>query len=91
MAQTLALGAEDDCERPAQRDRLQGLSAILDSPAFYPSVVEQAAELARLAGGRLRVVLCLADRDVREARTLARVPKPSQPTACERPPMLLKP
>jgi predicted kinase len=57
----------------------QGLSVILDSPTFYPSVVEQAAELARQAGGRLRVVLCLADRDVRDARTLARVAKPSQP------------
>ena len=57
----------------------QGLSVILDSPAFYPSVVEQAAELARQVGGRLRVVLCLADRDVRDARTLARVAKPSQP------------
>ena len=42
-------------------------------------MVEQAAELARLAGGRLRVVLCLADRDARDARTLARVAKPSQP------------
>src|SRR5436309_10745179 len=57
----------------------QGLSVILDSPAFYPSVVEQAAGLARQAGARLKVVLCLADRDVRDARTLARVSKPSQP------------
>ena len=62
------------------RDLLQGqrLSVILDSPASYPVVVDRAAALALDTGAAFRVVLCLADRDVRTARLASRIALPSQ-------------
>ena len=84
----LAVGIADDLAGPASYELLlavgrdlflhQRLSVILDSPATYPVVVERATELARAAGAALRVVLCLADRELRTRRMAARVARPSQ-------------
>lgn len=62
------------------RDLLHGqrLSVILDSPASYPVVVDRAAALARDAGAALRVVLCLAERELRTVRLASRTARPSQ-------------
>ncbi len=52
----------------------QRLPVILDCPAAYPARVEEAGELARSAGARLKVILCLADRDTRNERMARPVP-----------------
>lgn len=84
----LAAGIADDLAGPASyelllavgRDLLlhQGLPVILDSPSTYPVVVERATAMAREAGATLRVVLCLANRELRTRRLAARVARPSQ-------------
>jgi predicted kinase len=84
----LAAGIAEDLAGPASYDLLldvgrdlllhQRLSVLLDSPATYPVVVERATALAREAGATLRVVLCLADRELRTRRLAARVARPSQ-------------
>ena len=84
----LKAGVPEDIAGPASYDLMfevgrdllvrQGLSAILDSPAGYPEVIERAEELARDAGAGLNVVLCLADRDVRNRRLAGRVSEASQ-------------
>ena len=56
----------------------QRLSVVLDSPAGYPVVSEWATETASLAGADLKVIVCLADRDVRNRRLRDRVARPSQ-------------
>jgi predicted kinase len=56
----------------------QRLPVILDSPATYPIVVERATALAREADAALRVVLCLANRELRTRRLAERVALPSQ-------------
>ena len=53
----------------------QRLPVILDCPAAYPARVEEAVELARSAGARLKVILCLADRDTRNERMARSVPR----------------
>ncbi len=53
----------------------QRLSVILDCPGGYPARVEQAAALAREAGARFNVVLCLAERDERNRRMAREVPQ----------------
>ena len=40
--------------------------------------MEEAVELARSAGARLKVILCLADRDTRNERMARPVPRPSR-------------
>ncbi|HEV2107698.1 MAG TPA: AAA family ATPase [Thermomicrobiales bacterium] len=56
----------------------QGLCVVLDSPAGYPMVLEDATKVANEAGGVLRVVLCIADDEVRKRRIIERDAKPSQ-------------
>ena len=56
----------------------QRLSVILDSPAGYPVVLESAMAMAALAGAQLKVIVCLADRDVRNRRLRERMARPSQ-------------
>lgn len=57
----------------------QRLSVILDSPAGYLRVVDQAVALARDGDACLKVILCLADRELRNQRVAARHNRPSQP------------
>jgi predicted kinase len=83
----LVVGISEEYAGPASYDLLlevgrdllsQRFSVILDSPATRPVVVERATELARAAGATLRIVLCLADRELRVRRLSARVARPSQ-------------
>ena len=84
----LALGVPESVAGPASYDLLlalardllveQRLSVILDSPAAYAIVLARAGELAGSAGADLKVVLCLAPRDVRSRRVAARAGRPSQ-------------
>ena len=59
----------------------QGLSVILDTPAFYPRVLEVARDITRDAHAQLRVVLCLASQEVRIRRLTDRSRVASQPGA----------
>lgn len=63
------------------RDLLVGqrLSVILDSPAAYPRCVTVAHDLVTAADARLKVVLCLAERAVRQERIAGRIAGASQP------------
>ena len=56
----------------------QGLSVILDSPAGYEIVIRRAEELAVEADAELKIVLCLADHEVRNRRLGKRVATSSQ-------------
>lgn len=80
IAEELAGPASYELLLAIGRDLLlhQRLSVILDSPATYPIVVERATALAREADARLRVVMCLADRELRTRRLAARVARSSQ-------------
>lgn len=83
VAEDLAGRASYELLYDLGRDLLarQRMSVILDSPAAYPIVVEKTTALAQEADAVLRVVLCLADRAVRERRLVERVTRPSQWTA----------
>ena len=84
----LEAGVPEEVAGPASYDLMfnlgrdllirQGLSVILDSPAGYPTVIERAAELACEVGARLKFVLCLADREMRNARMAERGSSRSQ-------------
>ena len=70
------------------RDLLgQGYSVILDSPASSPMSVSNASIIAQEVQARLKVVLCTADRTLREARLRARTPMLSQPDRPDELPM----
>ena len=56
----------------------QGLSVIFDSPAAYPVDVEQAQRITGEGGGRLKVILCEADVELRGRRMAGRDPLLSQ-------------
>jgi predicted kinase len=56
----------------------QGRSVILDSPALYAICIEQAQRIAAEGDADLKVLLCLAESGVRNARMAARQPLPSQ-------------
>jgi predicted kinase len=56
----------------------QGLCVVLDSPAGYPMVLEDATKIVKEADGVLRVALCHADEAVRKRRIAERDAKPSQ-------------
>jgi predicted kinase len=57
----------------------QRLSVVLDSPAAYPVVIERAVALARQANAHLKILLCLAERDIRNQRVATRTSRRSQP------------
>ena len=65
----------------------QGFPVILDSPASSPESVRNARRIARSSPARLKVVLCTADRPLREARLRRRTPMPSQPDRPDELPM----
>ena len=46
----------------------QQLSVIIDSPAHLPFILKHASDLIHEADAVLRVILCLADQEVREKR-----------------------
>jgi predicted kinase len=56
----------------------QRRSVILDSPALYAICIEQARRIAAEGDADLRVILCMAESGVRNARMAAREPLPSQ-------------
>lgn len=59
----------------------QRLSVILDSPGRFPSVIERARDLAEQVGGRLKIIRCVAARELRRRRLDERVARASQWTA----------
>ena len=65
----------------------QGFSVILDSPASYAESVRNAEQVARDGRARLKVVLCTADKTLREARLRERAPRLSQPSVPNERPM----
>lgn len=85
----LDLGAAESLAAPASyellmaltRDLLvtQRLPVILDSPTSYARTVAVATSLAREAGATLKVILCLARQEVRNARITSRAARRSQP------------
>lgn len=56
----------------------QKLSVILDSPAAYPNVVEQALKIVCAAEGSLKVILCYASNQMRNQRLANRPRRLSQ-------------
>lgn len=85
----LESGVEERLAGPASYDLMhslaedlvlrQGRSVILDSPGVYPRTLQRTRELALAAGGELKVILLLAERELRNQRALARVATSSQP------------
>ena len=91
----LARGLPEDVAAPLAYDLMfaqasdllgQGYSVVLDSPASSPLSVRNARRIAQEVPARLKVVLCTADRTLREARLRARTPKLSQPDRPDEPP-----
>ncbi len=56
----------------------QRLSVIFDSPAAYPTVVEQAQKIAEASGGTLEIIFCQADGVLRNQRLAQRPRRLSQ-------------
>jgi predicted kinase len=58
---------------------MQQQTVILDTPAGFPIVTERTRALCERTGAVLRVVLCSADREIRNQRVATRVAMRSQP------------
>ncbi len=56
----------------------QQLSVIFDSPAAYPTVVEQAQQIVEAVGGTLKIVFCQAQSSLRNQRLAQRTRRLSQ-------------
>jgi predicted kinase len=56
----------------------QRLSIILDSPAGYRTVLEHVVSLTHQAGAHLKIILCVANQEVRAQRIRGRLARPSQ-------------
>ena len=92
----LAAGVSEETASPLAYDLMfahardllaQGFSVILDSPASYAESVRNAQQIARDGRVRLKVVLCTADKTLREARLRERASRPSQPSVPNERPM----
>ena len=59
----------------------QNLSAILDSPARFPFVLDRVQAISTQTGATLKIIRCIASRELRERRMIERVARPSQWTA----------
>lgn len=59
----------------------QHLSAILDSPGRFPSVLDRVQAISAQAGAALKIIRCIASCELRERRMIERVARPSQWTA----------
>lgn len=56
----------------------QHLSVILDSPGRFPFVLERVKEMTEEVGARLKLVQCIASRELRNQRLTSREARPSQ-------------
>jgi predicted kinase len=56
----------------------QHLSVILDSPGRFPFVLEKVKEMTKQAGARLKIIQCVANRELRNQRLTSREARPSQ-------------
>ena len=56
----------------------QYLSAILDSPGRFPFVLDRVQTISAQAGAALKVIRCVASRELHEQRLVTRVARPSQ-------------
>lgn len=84
----LTTGISDELAGPASyalllemaRDLLvqQRLSIILDSPARYRTVLEHVVSLTHQAGAHLKIILCVANQELRTQRIRERLARPSQ-------------
>lgn len=56
----------------------QHLSVILDSPGRFPFVLERVKEMTEQVGARLKIIQCVAPRELRNQRLTGRPARPSQ-------------
>ncbi len=56
----------------------QGLSVILDSPGRFPFVLERVRRMTEQVGSDLKIIRCVAERELRARRLSERVARPSQ-------------
>lgn len=56
----------------------QHLSAILDSPGRFPSVLTRVQAISAQTGAALKIIRCVASRELRRQRMTERVARPSQ-------------
>jgi len=56
----------------------QHLSVILDSPGRFPFVLERVKAMTEQAGARLKIIQCVAPRQLRNQRLTGRLARPSQ-------------
>lgn len=59
----------------------QHLSAILDSPGRFPFVLDHVQAISARTGAALKIIRCVASRELRERRMIERIARPSQWTA----------
>jgi predicted kinase len=56
----------------------QHLSVILDSPGRFPSVLDRVQAISAQTGAALKIIRCVASRELRRQRMIERVARPSQ-------------
>jgi predicted kinase len=56
----------------------QHLSVILDSPGRFPFVLERVKAMTEQVGARLKIIQCVAPRELRNQRLTGRLARPSQ-------------
>lgn len=56
----------------------QHLSAILDSPGRFPFVLDRVQAISAQIGAALKIIRCVASRELRDKRLFERVARPSQ-------------
>lgn len=56
----------------------QHLSAILDSPGRFPFVLDRVRAIAAQTSASLKIIRCVASRELRAQRMIERVARPSQ-------------
>jgi len=56
----------------------QHLSVILDSPGRFLFVLERVQDMTEQVGAHLKIIYCIANRELRNRRFLERVARPSQ-------------
>ena len=84
----LTIGVSEELAGPASYTLLleiahdllvqQHLSVILDSPGRFPSMLEQVRDLTKQVGAHLKIIQCVANRELRNQRISGRVARPSQ-------------
>lgn len=84
----LTIGVSDELAGPASYELLlalahdllvqQRLSVILDSPGRFPTMLEQVRDMTKQVGAHLKIIQCVANRELRNQRISGRVARPSQ-------------